>query len=80
MRAHVYTQTATVATLVGWQINKANSRVCHTSVLHRRQKGCALTLIDNYEYVGMQMMRSQDLFCKTNPFEATDRSGNHHDR
>ena len=40
MCAHVYTRTAAVATLVGWQVNKVNSPVCPTSILHRRQKVC----------------------------------------
>ena len=26
--------------LVGWQVNKNNSPVCSTSILHRRQMGC----------------------------------------
>ena len=26
--------------LVGWQVNKNNSHICSTSILHRRQKGC----------------------------------------
>ena len=44
------------------QVNKVNSPVCPTSILHRRQKGYVLTaqptLINNYEYVGTQMMHS----------------------
>ena len=36
----IYTQTATVATLVGWQVNKVNSPVCPLSILHCRRKGC----------------------------------------
>ena len=38
MRAHVYTRTATVATLVGWQVSKVNSPVSPLSILHRRRK------------------------------------------
>ena len=39
MRAHVYARTATVATLVGWQVNKVNSPVFPFSSLHRRREG-----------------------------------------
>ena len=39
--------------LISCQVNKVNSPVCPTSILHGRQKGCAKTaqptLINNYE-------------------------------
>ena len=74
MRAHVYTRTSTVATLVGWQVNKVNSLVWPLSILHCKRKGCSYTaqptLINNYEYVGLQIEHSDDKFCKTNHFEA----------
>ena len=66
MRAHVYTRTATVATLVGWQVNKVPSPVCPLSILHRKRKGCVYTaqhtLINNYEFMGPQIERSTNLF------------------
>ena len=38
MRAHVYTRTATVATLVDWQVNKVNSPFDYSSFTKRDQK------------------------------------------
>ena len=50
---HVYTQMATVATLVGWKVNKVNSPILPSSILPHRQKGYANTaqpmLINNEE-------------------------------
>ena len=67
MRAHVYTRTTRVTTLVGWQVNIANLLVCLLSILPRRQKGCVYTtqptLINNYEYVEPSIEHRKDLFC-----------------
>ena len=53
MRAHVYTRTATVATLVGWQVNnKVNSPVFPLSILILDEKDVYTvqpTLINKYE-------------------------------
>ena len=68
MRTYSYTRTATVATLVSWQVNKVNSPVCPLSILHRRRNGCIYTaqptLINNCEEVGPQIEQGKDFFCK----------------
>ena len=65
-------------TLVGWQVNKMNNPKFPFSILHRRQKGCLYaaqpTLNNNYEYLGPQIRHCNDLLCKINHFEATDRN------
>ena len=75
MRAPVYTRTATVAILVGWQVDKMNSPAFPFSILHRRRKRCVYIAqpppINNYEQLGPQIEHSMDLFCKMNHIEAT---------
>ena len=56
-----------VATLVGWQLNKVNSPVCPLSILHRRRMDYSYTaqptVIHKYELVVPQTEQSKDLFC-----------------
>ena len=71
MRAHVYTRTATVATLVGWQVNKVNSPVFPFPIL----------IVDKMMriYYTAQLITNRTANIAqqgTNRFEAADRSGN----
>ena len=74
MRAHLYTLTATVATLVAWQVKKVNSLVCPFRFF----------IVDKYDvyilYEQLQVSRTANkaltarIYFVNNHFEATDRS------